>query len=189
MKKFHFLVFVLVIGAAVLSACGAAPATPAPVGGGKAQAIPVAFIGVVDSIAGDQWVINGKTVTVALSVVREGPFNPGDSVKVEGTVNPDGSLTVSRVESPSAEDISTLPQFGNGAPGPSNTNDANSNVSNLGDANVNADNTNSVISNDNGSSLNANTNGANGNDSNSNDDHGDDDDHEGDDDHGNSNDD
>ncbi len=110
MKGIHFLVFVLAIGALVLSACGG---TAAPIhGGGKVEAMPVAFLGIVNSMAGNQWVISGTTVTVDPAVIRDGPFSIGDQVKVEGVVNADGSFTVSRVEVPAPQDLSGLPQFG-----------------------------------------------------------------------------
>jgi len=161
-KTARLLLFVLTVSTLLLSACGGA-ATP-NTGGGKVEAIPVAFTGMVESIAGDQWVINGQTVTVDPAVVRDGPFNAGDRVKVEGVVNSDGSFTVSRVETPSTEDISTLPQFGDDNSNNANSNDDNGNIANSNDANANDDNGNAANSND------ANANDGNGNEANSNDD-------------------
>jgi len=164
-KTARLLLFILTVSTLLLSACGGA-ATP-NTGGGKVEAIPVAFTGMVESIAGDQWVINGQTVTVDPAVVRDGPFNAGDRVKVEGVVNPDGSFAVSRVETPSTEDLSTLPQFGDDNSNNANSNDAdddNGNIANSNDANANDDNGNTANSND------ANANDGNGNDANSNDD-------------------
>lgn len=162
MKNIRFLVFILTIGTLVLSACGGAAATP-NAESGKAVAMPVAFVGTVDSVAGDQWVISGTTVTVDPAVVRDGPFQVGDQVKVEGTVNPDGSFTVSRVEAPAPQDVATLPPFG-----ADNSNDANINDDN---ANINDDNGNDVnINDDNGND--ANLNDDHGNDANINDDNG-----------------
>ena len=164
-KTARLLLFILTVSTLLLSACGGA-ATP-NTGGGKVEAIPVAFTGMVESIAGDQWVINGQTVTVDPAVVRDGPFNAGDRVKVEGVVNSDGSFTVSRVETPSTEDLSTLPQFGDDNSNNANSNDAdddNGNIANSNDANTNDDNGNTANSND------ANANDGNGNDANSNDD-------------------
>lgn len=170
MKKIRFLLFVSIIATVLLSACGAVAATPS-VGevAQKVDAIPVAFIGIIDSMADDQWVINGNTVTVAPNVVRDGPFNVGDQVKVEGAVSPDGSFAVSRVEPPTAADLSSLPSFGG-----ANSNDSNTNESSVNDGNVNDANVNGVNSNDDNSSA-ANTNDGNvnddnGNDTNSNDD-------------------
>src|SRR6185295_3872908 len=168
MKKYsRVLLFVLTIGTLLLSACGGAGAAATPnVGAGKVEAIPVAFVGMVDSIAGDQWVINGNTISVDPAVIRDGPFNAGDQVKVEGVVNSDGSFTVSRVETPTPQDASTLPQFGSDNSNSSNDNDANANDANVNAGNVNDDNSNTANSND------ANVNDDNGNDVNSNDDNG-----------------
>lgn len=187
MNKVRFLLFVLTIATVLLSACGAAAATPtigavAP----KVDAVPVAFIGIINSMAGDQWVINGRTVTVAPAVVRDGPFSAGDQVKVEGAVSPDGSFAVIRVELPTPTDLSSLPAFGGMDNPNSNTNDANVNDGNTNVANVNDDNSNGAntndgnVNDDNGNDANsnddnsnsANSNDDNGNDGNSNDDHG-----------------
>src|SRR5512138_3357858 len=167
MKNIRFLTFVLILGALVLSACGAAPATATPdaANSGKMEAMRVAFVGTVDSIAGDQWVISGTTVTVDETVVRDGPFSVGDRVKVEGQVNPDASFTVSRVEAPAPQDTATLTPFP-----VDNANEA------LDNANINDDNSNDVnINDDNGNDTNINDdngNDANSNDSNINDDNG-----------------
>ena len=159
----HFLLIVVGIVTMVLAACSGAVAAPTSnPGGGKAEPIPVAFLGTVDSIAGDQWVINGQTVTVLPDALRDGSFNVGDQIKVEGVVNADGSFTVSRVEAPNPQDSSTLPQFGD-----DNSNDVNSNDSNINDSNTNDDNSNISNAND----VNANddnSNGINSNDDNSN---------------------
>jgi hypothetical protein len=166
MKATRFLLFVLTIATVLLSACSGAAATPTS-GGGTAQSVPVAFLGTVESMAGDQWVINGQTVTVSADVVQDGPFGVGDQVKVEGAVNADGSFTVSRLESPTPQDASSLPQFGN-----DNSNGANSNDANINDANINDDNSNTANTNDDNSNVDngngANTNDGNGNDDNSN---------------------
>ncbi|HEY9529240.1 MAG TPA: DUF5666 domain-containing protein [Anaerolineales bacterium] len=168
MKKIsRFLLFVLTIGTLVLSACAGTVVTPAATrGGGKVEPIPVAFIGLVESIAGDQWVINGQTVTIVPDVIRDGPFNVGDQVKVEGLVNADGSFAVSKVEAPTAQDSSALPQFGDGNSNDSNANDLNANDANSNDVNGNDVNANDTNSNDD------NSNSLNANDANSNDDNG-----------------
>ena len=182
MKLTRFLVFVLIIGALGLSACGAIAVTPGA-GSGTAAALPVAFIGIVDSIVGDQWVISGTTVTVDPDVVQDGPFAVGDQVKVEGIVGTDGSFTVTRVEAPTPQDVSTLSPFGNENTNDANTNDgnANSNDANVNDGNDNANfndngaNTNDNNSNDdnsNASNTNDDNGGGNTNDDNSNDDNG-----------------
>jgi hypothetical protein len=174
MKNIRFLTFVLTLTTLVLSACGAVAATPtaAPeaAASAKVDALPVAFVGIIDSIAGDQWVISGTTVTVDASIIRNGPFDVGDQVKVEGFVNPDGSFTPSRVETPTPQETATLPPFvddnSNDALINGNTNDANANSN---DSNINDDNGSAVNSNDDNSS-NANINDDNGSSVNSNDD-------------------
>jgi hypothetical protein len=173
MKNIRLLTFVLVIGTLVLSACGAAAATPTAVPqaarSAKVDSMPVSFVGIVDSMAGDQWVISGTTVTVDASIVRDGPFNVGDQVKVEGFVNADGSFTISRVESPTPQEAATLPPVS-----VDNSNEAPINA-NINDSNVNAANTNDGNTNDSSSGVNSNddnSNSSNSNDSNINDDNG-----------------
>jgi hypothetical protein len=184
-KTSHFLLFALTIFTVILSACGgvAIPTTSAGVG----QTIPAAFIGVVESIAGNQWTISGRTVQIDPTVVNDGPFTIGDAVKVELVVNQDGSLNILSVESPSAEELSTLPQLGaansntndninnNFNENDANTNDVNSNDNNDNGVNTNEDNNNVNSNDDNGGNNNSNdsnvnsNNNENDNDANSND--------------------
>jgi hypothetical protein len=105
MKTIKFLRGALILLGILLSACApsANPSAPANVGGGKALS-DVIFAGVIESMNGDQWVISGQSVTVDPSVVRDGPFGVGDTVKVEAQVAADGSVIVQRVETPSAAD-------------------------------------------------------------------------------------
>ena len=167
MKNIRFLTFVLLLGTLVLSACGAGAVTSTPTVAASASvdAMPVSFIGIVDSIAGDQWVISGTTMTVDASIVRDGPFNVGDEVKVEGFVDPDGSFTVSRIETPTPQETATLPPFADDNSNDGVTNE-NTNDANINDGNVNDDNDNGGNSNDD------NSNSSNSNDSNTNDDNG-----------------
>jgi Domain of unknown function (DUF5666) len=107
MKTIKFLRAVIVLFGLLLSACApsAAPAeAPANVGGGKAIS-EVIFSGVIESMNGDEWVINGATVQVDPSVIRDGSFNVGDTVKVEASVSADGSVIAQRVETPTAADL------------------------------------------------------------------------------------
>ena len=106
MKTINALRSILILVGIMLSAC--APSTnsaaPANVGSGKTLS-EVIFTGVIESMNGDQWVINGQTINVDSSVLRDGPFVVGDTVKVEASVAPDGSVTAQRVETPSAADL------------------------------------------------------------------------------------
>jgi hypothetical protein len=188
----HFKVFsIFLIVSYLLSACaGGAVSTPTGSAGvDQPLARPVVYMGVVESILDDQWTINGITVTVDPAVVRDGPFNPGDLVKVEAIVNEDGSLTISGVEAPSPQDITTLPELGNdneaglddGNTNETNTNDDNGNDSNSNDDNGSDTNSNDDNSNDDNGGGNTNDDDDNDNSSNSNDDddsnsNGDDDD-------------
>jgi hypothetical protein len=169
-KNSQFLLFVLTIATLVLSACGAAIATSTPnTGGGKVEPLSVAFIGLVDSIAGDQWVINGQTVTVAPDAIQDGPFGVGDQVKVEGVVNSDGSFTVASVENPTLQDVSSLPSFGddNSNAGVSNENEANENSANENEGNENESNENESNENE-GNENESNENEGNENENNEN---------------------
>ena len=151
MKKLSYvLVIVLALSALLISACGGSSAISAPdstsVGGSKPLASLVEFTGVIQSIAGNEWTVDGQKITVDPVVVRDGPFNVGDTVKVEVQVQADGSMVVNRVEAPSAVD---------------NSNDANSNAN----VNVNGNDNSNANSNDN---SNVNSNDSNSNDDNSN---------------------
>lgn len=105
MKAIKFLrAFVVLVGI-LLSACAPASnsAAPASVGGGKVQP-EVIFTGAIESMNGNQWVVNGQTITVDDSILRDGPFSVGDTVNVQAQVAADGSVTAQRVETPSAKD-------------------------------------------------------------------------------------
>lgn len=151
MKKIsRVFLFVMALTAMLISACGAAAsATETSAGAGKGQASLVEFTGVIEAMDGNQWTVGGQVITVDPSVLRDGPFQVGDTVKVEVEVQADGSMVVTRVEAPAAD---------------ANSNDANSNDANSNDANSNDANSNDANSND------ANSNDDNGNDANSNED-------------------
>jgi hypothetical protein len=158
----RIILAIFALSAVFLGACSGIPAASSP-GSSKVLAIPVQYTGVVESVNGTQWVVSGQTLTVDPSVVHDGPFLPGDTIKLEVVVGSDGSVQVSRVESPSTTDLSALPQFGD-----DNSNNANDNSSNINDDNINTANGNDSNINDD------NSNGANENDSNINDDNGND---------------
>jgi hypothetical protein len=101
MKAIKFIRAALILLGILLSAC-AAPSNSAPANGGGKGLSDIAFSGVIESMEGDQWVINGQTIKVDSSILRDGPFVVGDTVKVEASVAQDGSVTAQRVESPSA---------------------------------------------------------------------------------------
>jgi hypothetical protein len=129
MKAFNLLRAAIILIGIVLSACAPAgnPSVDANVGGGKS--LPdVSFSGVIESIAGGQWTINGQPMQVDSSVLRDGPFAVGDTVQVQASVAEDGSVTVQRIESPSAvatvEADSSTPQAPSSMPAISSTSQA-----------------------------------------------------------------
>jgi hypothetical protein len=163
MKKVtRYALIVFVLASMLLGACAAAPVT----GASKVESASVAFTGTIDGISGSQWIVNGQSITVEPSVIRDGPFSVGDLVKVEVDVNQDGSITVTRVETPSSADLSDLPSLGDDNSN-GNTNDDSANVNS--NANTNDDNSNASNSNDDNSNV-SNSNDDNSNVSNSNDD-------------------
>lgn len=104
-KSMRFtLLSITVLAAYVLSACGgAAPAVsqpssnPSAMDAPKVLAVEVAFSGTVESMNGDQWVVDGKAVTVDPQTVADA-VQVGDLVKVQGKVNQDGTVASTRVQ-------------------------------------------------------------------------------------------
>jgi len=148
----YTILTVILLGAYLLSACSGAPAPSSSsvvddTQSGQFQ--EVVFTGVVEAVGNGEWQVSGQQVPVDPSTVIDANIQVGDTVRVEASVSPDGSVVALKIESASADD------------GSSNTN-ANSNDDNSNDAasndNVNTnDNTNS--SDDNGNSnTNANSN-------------------------------
>src|SRR5512145_1360033 len=101
MKAFKILRGLVLLGGILLSACAAAPASqPAADTSNTASSgfvSEVAFTGVIENMDGDQWVVSGQTIQVDPSVVQDGPFLVGDTVKVEALQAEDGTVTVRRV--------------------------------------------------------------------------------------------
>ena len=79
-------------------------ATPEPTTTPVADATYVEFVGVVESMDGDQWVIDGQIVFVAGAEV-EGTIQVGDLVKVEAWDNGDGTFTAKEIYLASADDL------------------------------------------------------------------------------------
>ncbi len=105
MKTIQFFRAALILVGIMLSACAPSVISSAPnVSSGKPVS-EVIFTGVIESMNGTQWVINGQKIDVDSSVLRDGPFVVGDTVKVEASVASDGSVTAQRVETPSAADL------------------------------------------------------------------------------------
>ena len=114
----------------------------------------VEFVGLIDSISPDVWVVDGQTLAITPETEIKGNFVVGDSVKVHVLVGADGSLTAREIEA------AAVGQVGDDGSGDDNSNsNANSNT------NVNDDNggNNNGGGNDNGN-TNDNGGGGGGND-------------------------
>jgi len=195
-NKPFFLATAILLVAYVLSACGGLPLqdeqSSGEQAGIKVRASTVAYTGVIDTINGTEWTVNGQVISVAPEVVQDGPFQAGDTIKIEANVEQDGSLTVLSVEAPSASDLTDLPPLGddndNGNDndddndndnGNDNDNDANDNDDDDANGNDNDDDNGNDNDNDNGNDNdddNGNDNGNDNDDSNDNDDNDNDDD-------------
>ncbi len=118
MKHFrsYTMIAILAILTTVISACGAA--TPAPLANRKielqsraantstaAEAVApvnVEFTGTIQGIQGNQWIINGQTVTADPQAVNGANFHVGDAVRVRGTVDQNGVIVASRMGDPAS---------------------------------------------------------------------------------------
>ena len=120
------LLTVAVLASYVLSACGAVSAGPAASAnqssqaGPKMQEVVVAFTGPVESMKGNQWIVDGQTVTVEPSSLPDANIQVGDLVKVEGKVGPDGAITTTHVANPMAFN-GFAPASSDGYPNPTET--------------------------------------------------------------------
>ena len=182
-KRFFFTTAIFLV-AYVLSACGGVPQladqSSGEQAGLKVRASIVAFTGVVEAINGTEWTVNGQLLTVDPAVVQDGPFQVGDTIKVEGEVNPDGTVTVSGVGAPLATDLIDLPQIGDppadGTVINDNANDnVNDNSNDDDDENSNDDEDDDDDSNANGNSNDDDDDDDSNSNGNSNDDDDDDD--------------
>jgi len=136
----------------------------------------VAYTGVIEAIDGSQWMINGVELTIDSSVIQGGPFIVGDTVKIEGNFNSDGSFVVSQVLSPSPSDLTSLSVLGGSEDATTDNDNTNENInsnSNANDDDTINDNTNSDDDDD---STNNNTNSDDDDDSTNNNTNSDDDD-------------
>lgn len=156
MKKISrsFLI-VMALVAMLISACGgaAASATETSSGSTKPRASMVEFTGVIEAMDGNQWTINGQVISVDDSILRDGPYSIGDTVKVEAEVQQDGSIVVTRVERPSQDDDNSNDDGNLNANGNANDN-SNANSNSNGNTNSNSNDDDSSNSNDDDSNSN-----------------------------------
>lgn len=90
-----------------LAACGGTlPQVSASTQGPKVQANVVAFTGIVESIAGNEWTVSGQKISLAPQVSLDPNVAVGDTVKVEANVLDDGVVVALKVESWGNDDVS-----------------------------------------------------------------------------------
>lgn len=120
--RLSVLVLVLVVGV-FLAACGPLPAGAEVSVNPDGQSATVEFAGTVDSIAADQWVIQGQVILIDAATVIDPGIVTGDLVKVKATIAADGKVTANKIEgytppvpsTPGADDSSTTPVAGDEA--------------------------------------------------------------------------
>ncbi len=78
--------------------------TPEPTPVSTAPAATIEFVGVVESMGSDQWVIDGKTVLVAGAEIKDF-IQEGDVVRVEAVDNGDGTYTALEIELVDDDDV------------------------------------------------------------------------------------
>jgi hypothetical protein len=98
------LLTILTLSVLVLNACGPTASAVQPAGNAQnSQPSPVEFTGAIDTINGNQWVVNGQAVVLdAQAHAAASAFKVGDTVHVKGMVAPDGTVTISGLEDPNA---------------------------------------------------------------------------------------
>ncbi|MBI4732258.1 MAG: hypothetical protein HY781_09080 [Chloroflexi bacterium] len=118
------ILFALMFAGLLLAACDiAVPAGAEIQVADDGQSAQVEFTGTVDSIAVDQWVIQGYNVLVDAQTVIDGSFVAGDVVHVYAIVDINGVVTASRIEGYSPASIPS-PESGDGISGISASDDA-----------------------------------------------------------------
>ena len=110
---------VLVLSTLLLSACSGVAALSNSSAGSKVEAAPIEFTGIIQAMNGNQWVVDGQTITIDPSILKDGAFSLGDTVKVQAQTGPDGSITVTQIEieteaDPQATEIAGTPDPTNG---------------------------------------------------------------------------
>ena len=102
--------------------------TPEPTPVSTAPAATIEFVGVVESMGSDQWVIDGKTVLVAGAEIKDF-IQEGDVVRVEAVDNGDGTYTALEIElvdddDEESEDISDSDDIGDNDSNQDSTDDS-----------------------------------------------------------------
>lgn len=182
-KRLYGFGLLFLITAYLLSACGTAD-LPDTVESGQivvqAQSqdstFEVAYTGVVEAINGSLWTINGVELTIDPSVIQDGTFIVGDTVKIEGNVSSDGSFIVSQVSSPTASDLTGLSVLGSLSDDDNDNNNTNENINSNLNTNFDDDLNNNTVSYDDNDNTNSNANSDDDDDNTNNNTNSDDDD-------------
>ena len=100
----YFVVAVVLLTVYLLSACDSVlpqndekPDRQAAI---KVNAVEVAFTGVIETMNGNQWIVDGQDVTVDATIIHDGPFTIGDTIKIEGKLDQDGVIQATKIENP-----------------------------------------------------------------------------------------
>lgn len=96
--------------------------------------------GVIESMGGDTWVVASITVYVNSAILGDSTYLTGDTIRIQGVRNEDGSLTATEV---------VLLESAN-----ANSNETNENDSNVNDNNINANSNSNFNGNSNDSNSN-----------------------------------
>lgn len=97
----------------------------------------VEFVGLVDSISADVWVVDGQTLAITPETEIKGTFVVGDSVKVHVLVGADGSHTAREIEAAAVGQVS---DDGSGDDNSNSNSNTNVNDDNGGNSNGGNDN-------------------------------------------------
>jgi hypothetical protein len=104
-KNFMAIRVVVILSALLLAACSGkaqnntADSADFKLGGGKALASPTIITGQLESINGNEWVVDGQTFIVDSALLDpENPVQVGDSVNLEMEVNSDGAFVVTGID-------------------------------------------------------------------------------------------
>ncbi len=84
---------------------------PIPSGTPQGQAYKVEFVGIVESMDGEQWTVNGQILQITDETEIQGQVTVGSLIKVKALVQDDGSLTAIHVK------VMATPGFGGGHDG------------------------------------------------------------------------
>jgi len=138
-NRYSFLATFLVL-AYLMSACSGAPVSDGNQQSQNAQGQEVVFTGTVEAVNGNQWTVNGQTITIDEAALVNANIAVGDNVKVEARVGQDGSVTAVSIEITGAEAANA--NSNNDNQNDSNANDNTSNSNDNQDDNSNSDNGN-----------------------------------------------